>query len=478
MRTRYLMASFAVAALVLGGLSGCAPSRTLTLDGIEIQKANDSLSALDASFAKQAKSKQPVAVAIPDEARCYFQAATNDAISSAALCGPIWYLGDDDPTWLSQDLNVNSSGMVTGLVGGFVAAPDEDKSLYRTDGKSYDADIEITEPATANTVKAGSSIRISSSTASDDGLIGLDTIDEFVDASRAVIYTPDFVLGFSAGGVKARVGGADHRYATSAGSEFAYLNLYVMPLHPTMVIDGEYPSLEVTADNESYPVDTEDFSLIMASGEITDLSFGVSIPAKAKDIDLQVTFHGLNQTVNFNTLERTSTTANGFYNGPGFIDVQQNETNTYTDSSAIDGWHYSLSGGEIRATRSPFGEKTWAESGLVWIKTELTLTGGTTSYGNVPRAYTEVYDNTLTGSAMTLSDQAGETFSAVTSTVTPDNVVVSYFQIPEDVVELELGGTVSYDMKRRNIGYAVDSSPSEGSAHFPAPAYALNFAKE
>ncbi|WP_104126931.1 hypothetical protein [Cryobacterium sp. Y57] len=479
MNLRRILCTLLVGAVCTVGLTACSPQRALTLAGIAIEKPTDVLVAMDETFIATVTPSGGTAVSIPDDARCYFQAADNDAVSPTALCGPIWYLGDDEFTWFSQGLDIDGEGIVTAEVGSPGAIVDDDKALFRTDGQAYDDDLEIAEPATANNVSSGASVQLASRSTGVNDLLDTETAADFVAASAAALITPDFTFGVLGGGTSPRVGDAAARYATTDKNEFAHIDLFVLPTQSALTVDGEYPALEVAADEIRYPVKAIDFGTILTSGTAADGAFGVSIPRGTKTLDLIVTYRGLEQTINIDRMARSSTTANAYYDGRQSTFLEQ----AYPESAVdAEGFSLKISGESIAALRSPFENAIWAEEGQVWVRTTLSMyEGGSLLLWPGKKNQADYYDDVLSAATLTLTDESGGLFTAAATTVNAEDLVVtSYFQVPEQSEGFTLGGTMQYDLTLRLYNGVTPNNadaPRSSTVDIPVPVYKVTFGK-
>ncbi|HZK06152.1 MAG TPA: hypothetical protein VFC82_09970 [Actinomycetaceae bacterium] len=149
MRRRRAAAALLLAAAA-AGLGACAPQRVITVDGLPIMNAGEHLDAVEELW-RDFLIDQYTLPATHDDSGCFFLMYDDVALNSI-VCGPVFWLGDEGPTWdyypLETDMNSNGRTLVAVTRGRFahdypMSSADE---LHRPDRAVPNDGATLTEP--------------------------------------------------------------------------------------------------------------------------------------------------------------------------------------------------------------------------------------------------------------------------------------------------------------------------------------------
>lgn len=470
-------AVIAITAISAAVLTGCSPARPITLNGIEVDGPNEALELMDATFAQIIdNARTDHAVSVPEESRCYFQAADNDVLASTAVCGPVWDLGNDAPHWHLLNLGISAEGVVSHEYGnGLAASPEADKTPYRTDGKEYDADLAIAEPDAPNSLKPGVVKEWPMSAIAQASYSSKWAVVNNKDA--VAVATPDFSFEVTEVKRSDRVGASDNRTATDEGYEFVSVGLLAKSWivdNESEAVEGVFPELSLTVDGEEFPVESFDpVAVVSDPMASTPISFVATIPKDAKALSLGVTYEGVTQDVDLADHSRGDVgQASGYYDG------LQYEVGNYLSDDRDNGWDggtgfdTTIFAGIDTADRTPFADGRWASDGNVFLDVNMNTRFGWTWY-NIDDQPTDEYDVTATAPAITATDSDGKAYEASSAALDEDGNIHLIFEVPVGTPAVTLSGSVEANMVRASN--FIPGSPATGSETLQIPEFELRY---
>lgn len=351
-------------ALIITVLSACG-NQTLSFNGTDVDDPDKALSAVEEAW------KQPLnpeMSTVSAESRCYLQVADEDAVAGNALCGPVFHLGYDGPTWDGVALSSAPSGNnAVALVAASTVArgqsPLQDHSLYRPDGETAPSDVQLDEP-TGEVLETGKIVWL------DGGLNEAGTVP--ADSGNFIV-TPDGRLAVTSQWAGESIGSGLSKISAPEGATLIAASVKVerpeddqsLALSTIEEEDGAVPSTTVNAvvGSNSYPVG-EDLAAI------TGGTFALAVEGDLNEARLDLTTDGLTQNLSLTTGQRTSTNASAYYTGASTTEFDRPQPG-YAPEFNYQGLGPA---GTVQVNLHAVGRSAylpgygWAEDGKAWIE--------------------------------------------------------------------------------------------------------------